>query len=153
MREAVGGAFLIKLMMVFLVIYVIFIAMALNYAKAFKTKNGIIDYIEMYEGYNKDSKAAIDAFLTRINYNVPAQNANGSYAKSHPNAVCYDKGYCIEKVEEDGRITARVVTFIQFSFFQIDDNYNFSSTIQIPPIVISGDIQKFSPDEFWNDDF
>lgn len=104
MREAVGGAFMIKLMMVFLVIYVVFIAMALNYAKAFKTKNGIIDYIERYEGYNDHSKAAIDSYLDRMNYNVPAQGPHGTYAESHPNAVCYPKGYCIEQVEEQGRV-------------------------------------------------
>lgn len=151
MREAVGGAFMIKLMMVFLVIYVIFIAMALNYAKAFKTKNGIIDYIEKYEGYNDYSKAAIDAYLDRIRYNVPAQGPNGSYASSNPNAVCFDRGYCIEEVDEDGRVKAKVVTFIQFSFFQIDDNYNFTGRLHFPPIVISGDIQKFSP--YWTMDF
>ena len=46
MRDAFGGAFMIKLMLIFLVIYVCFIAVALNYAKAFKAKNGIIDLIE-----------------------------------------------------------------------------------------------------------
>lgn len=151
MREAFGGAFMIKLMMVFLVIYVIFIAMALNYAKAFKTKNGIIDYIEKYEGYNDSSKEAIDAYLERIQYNVPSQGPNGSYASSHPNAVCFDRGYCIEEVEKDGRIKAKVVTFIQFSFFQINDSYNFSGRLQLPPIVISGDIQQFSP--YWTMEF
>ena len=98
MREAFGGTFLSKLTMVFLVIYIIFIAMALNYAKAFKTKNGIIDYIERYEGFNEYSQSAIDSYLDRIGYNVPTQGPDGSYADSHPNAVCYDRGYCIERI-------------------------------------------------------
>ncbi len=149
MREAFGGVFLSKLTMVFLVIYIIFIAMALNYAKAFKTKNGIIDYIERYEGFNSYSQSAINSYLDEIGYNVPAQGPNGSYASSHPEAVCYDRGYCIEKVEKDGRIVAQVVTFIQFNFFQINDNYNFTSVLQFPPITVTGDIQQYSPDEFW----
>ena len=153
MREAFGGVFLIKLMMIFLVIYIIFVAMALNYAKAFKTKNGIIDYIEKYEGFNEYSKSAIDAYLERIDYSVPSQGPNGSYASSHPNATCYPQGYCIEKVEKDGRISSKVVTFIQFSFLQINDTYNFTNRLQFPPIVITGDIQQYSPDEFWKDDF
>ena len=39
MREAFGGAFTIKLMLIFLAIYIAFIAVALNYAKAFRVKN------------------------------------------------------------------------------------------------------------------
>ncbi len=150
MREAFGGTFLSKLTMVFLVIYIIFIAMALNYAKAFKTKNGIIDYIERYEGFNEYSQSAIDSYLDRIGYNVPTQGPDGSYADSHPNAVCYDRGYCIERVEKDGRIVAQVVTFIQFNFFQINDTYNFTNILELPPIVITGDIQQYSPDDFWS---
>lgn len=49
MRDAFGGAFLIKLFLVFIIIYVSFIALALNYAKAFKVKNKVIEYIEQEE--------------------------------------------------------------------------------------------------------
>ena len=46
MRDAFGGAFMLKLLVVFIVIYVGFTAIALNYAKAFKVKNKVIQYIE-----------------------------------------------------------------------------------------------------------
>ena len=46
MRDAFGGEFTIKLLLVFIVIYVAFTAIALNYAKAFRTKNNVIDYLE-----------------------------------------------------------------------------------------------------------
>ena len=49
MRDAFGGAFMIKLLIVFIVIYIGFIAIALNYAKAFKVKNKVISYIEENE--------------------------------------------------------------------------------------------------------
>ena len=56
MREAFGGAFTIKLMLIFLAIYIAFIAVALNYAKAFRVKNKIIDIIKKKkEGNNKDN--------------------------------------------------------------------------------------------------
>ena len=45
MRDAVGGAFMIKLLLVFLAVYTIFIAIAINYAKAFRVKNKILDII------------------------------------------------------------------------------------------------------------
>ena len=46
MRDAFGGIFMIRLMLVFIVIYVAFAALSLNYAKAFKIKNSVISYIE-----------------------------------------------------------------------------------------------------------
>ena len=52
MRDAFGGAFMIKLFLVFIIIYVSFTALALNYAKAFKVKNKIVEYIESHEEVN-----------------------------------------------------------------------------------------------------
>ena len=49
MRDAFGGSFMIKLLIVFIIVYVGFIAIALNYAKAFKVKNKVIEYIEENE--------------------------------------------------------------------------------------------------------
>ncbi len=46
MRDAFGGSFMIKLLIVFIVLYISFTAIALNYAKAFKVKNKVIQYIE-----------------------------------------------------------------------------------------------------------
>ena len=60
MRDAFGGAFMIKLLIVFIVIYIGFIAIALNYAKAFKVKNKVISYIEENEITNISSMSAND---------------------------------------------------------------------------------------------
>ena len=49
MRDAFGGTFMIKLGLVFLVVYVSFMAVAINYAKAFRVKNQIINIIEQYQ--------------------------------------------------------------------------------------------------------
>lgn len=46
MRDAFGGAFMIQVFIVFIFIYICFTAVALNYAKAFKVKNMLIDYLE-----------------------------------------------------------------------------------------------------------
>ena len=49
MRDAFGGAFMIKIFIVFIFVYICLTAMALNYAKAFKVKNEIITYLETNE--------------------------------------------------------------------------------------------------------
>ena len=62
MRDAFGGAFSIKLMLIFLMLYVAFICVALNYARAFRVKNRIINIIEQNEGYpaTANKRKAID---------------------------------------------------------------------------------------------
>ncbi|MGI6329600.1 MAG: hypothetical protein ACOXZR_01915 [Bacilli bacterium] len=50
MRESVGGAFLLKLMVVFIVLYNSLLAIAVNYAIVFRVKNQIINLLEQYEG-------------------------------------------------------------------------------------------------------
>jgi len=47
MRDAFGGVFTMNLLLVFIFIFVAFAAVSLNYAKAFKVKNSIID-IEIF---------------------------------------------------------------------------------------------------------
>ena len=49
MRDAFGGAFMIKLFLVFIIIYVGFTAIALNYAKAYKAKSIVVEYLETNE--------------------------------------------------------------------------------------------------------
>lgn len=60
MRDAFGGAFMIKLFLVFIIIYVSFTALALNYAKAFKVKNKIIEYIETNETVDFSNMTAVE---------------------------------------------------------------------------------------------
>ena len=81
MRDAFGGAFMIRLFLVFIFIYMFFTAIALNYAKAFKVKNKVIDYLEDYEIITikdmnaKDFEKMSDYFETEIlgtlNYRLP----------------------------------------------------------------------------------
>ena len=49
MRDAFGGSFMIMLFLVFIMIYISFTAVTLSYAKAFKVKNKVIDYLESKE--------------------------------------------------------------------------------------------------------
>lgn len=80
MRDAFGGAFMIRLFLVFIFIYMFFTAIALNYAKAFKVKNKVIDYLEDNEivdvaGQNAVMSEAMTAYfekelLGELNYRV-----------------------------------------------------------------------------------
>ena len=80
MRDAFGGAFAIKIFLVFIIIYMFFTAIALNYARAFKVKNKVIDYLEDNEiitidgmsaaQFEKMSRYFENEILDRYNYDV-----------------------------------------------------------------------------------
>ena len=86
MRDAFGGTFMIKLFLVFIFIYVGFTAIALNYAKAFRVKNKIIDFIETNEitdlsAYIQEGSGAnaskLNNILENANYTVKCRTTSG----------------------------------------------------------------------------
>ena len=137
MREAFGGAFTIKLMLIFLAIYIAFIAVALNYAKAFRVKNRIIDIIEQNEGIDSyyDTKEGsvignINSYLNTVGSYVNLANIKNNNTE---NINCYDRGYCIEETTApvtDG-ITSKyykVTTYININFPFFKLNFNIPIT-------------------------
>lgn len=76
MRDAFGGAFSIQLMLIFLILYVSFLCIALNYARAFRVKNEIINIIEQYEGYNDDVGVDISNYLRSSGYYISQGDVN-----------------------------------------------------------------------------
>lgn len=134
MRDAFGGTFMIKLMLIFLAIYIAFIAVALNYAKAFRVKNKIIDIIEQNEGiddYNDTNGVLgdINNYLGQVSYYVLLDNIEASNTENYH---CYKNGYCIEehsiKVNNIDTKYYKVTTYIRinFPFFGL----NFTIPIQ-----------------------
>ena len=53
MREAIGGTWIFSIVIVFIVLFTSFLAISVNYSKAFRVKNGIINIIEK-TGYTLD---------------------------------------------------------------------------------------------------
>ena len=101
MREAFGGTFTIQLILVFLAIYIAFIAVALNYAKAFRVKNQIINLIEQNEGIDNtdwtDQSGVIgkiNTYLGQMSYYVDLNKISNN---NNDNLHCYENGYCIEE--------------------------------------------------------
>lgn len=128
MREAIGGALLIKLVMFFIVLYVCFLSVAINYSITFRVKNQIINLIESYEGYDI-AKDYIDDYIANVGY----YRATGTMAidgdKESLNTACSD-GYCVEAidVERDGVSVGKyykVTTYVTFSFPIIEEIASF----------------------------
>lgn len=104
MRDSVGGTFMIYALLIFLAVYVVFVAVAFNYARAFRVKNKVIDIIEQNEGisdYNDFSDISvlgqIDNYLRDISYIVNGIDDN----KCSGYEYIDKRGYCIDEYSTD----------------------------------------------------
>ena len=70
MREAIGGTWIFSIVIVFIVLFTSFLAISVNYSKAFKVKNGIINIIEKKEGVSDSTVAEISDYLNNVGYLV-----------------------------------------------------------------------------------
>lgn len=133
MKEATGSTFMIYVLIIFLAVYITFVAVALNYAKAFRVKNSVIDIIEQNEGidefndeYTKgDVINLIENRLKDYSYNVKLSSET---INKYSDYVCYDLGYCISKKNNNlDKEYYKVVTFVDLSI----PFMNFNITIPI----------------------
>lgn len=115
MRDAVGGTFMIRVFLIFLATYIVFIGIALNYAKGFRVKNKILDIIEQNEGIENmdytdtDSNGVIgkiNSYLNVVKYNLKDRVELKDCSKAFKNSAendesihLYEHGYCIRKIE------------------------------------------------------
>lgn len=105
-------------MLIFIAIYIAFLAVSINYSMAFKVKNHVISIIEEnegYPGYNNDTITRIDEFLATIGY--------------APHKMQDDKGeYKIVKRETPRGSYYVVTTYIAFDLPVIGTDFRFPIT-------------------------
>lgn len=120
MRDAFGGAFMIRLFLVFIFVYMFFTAMALNYAKAFKVKNMVINYLQDNEvidlsdmhaaEVDKMYKYFNDEILAKQNYKVNTNRMDCDYDKE-PNIVHCQDGIKIIQITPNKEQTNKLGTY------------------------------------------
>lgn len=106
MRDAFGGVFTMNLFLVFIFIYVAFTAVSLNYARAFRVKNSIIDFIEQneitdldeYFGQNWTDKTKLDQILDDAGYHKTC-SITTEITTDEGTGYCY-RGIVILKMDE-----------------------------------------------------
>ena len=67
MKESFSTTFMFAMVMIIIVVFVAFMSITLNFARAFRVKNGVIDIIEQHEGiYIKDDVNVYDKISNYI---------------------------------------------------------------------------------------
>ena len=139
MREAFGGAFSIKLMMIFLVLYVCFICVGLNYSRAYRVKNRIINIIEQNEGinYNNTQDAVIleiQNYLRGTGYSIALEDREMIRRKSEcisNGGSIIDPGFCVSEINNGEYYLVETYTVLRLPF-------NLINTVN----VVKGETRK-----------
>ncbi len=68
MKQSIGTTFMLNIIIIFIILVFAFLAATLSYAKAFRVNSKIVNYLEIFEGYNDLSKRQIDRTLKNLGY-------------------------------------------------------------------------------------
>ncbi len=144
MRESIGSALLLNIVLVFSAIIILVFIGIISYSKAYRVKNRIIDIIEKYGEYNSAASHEVTESLSEAGYTVSTKdfcNSNkvkkhlreiGIYSPKNVNDNTRGYNYCVFEVEgRTNSITGSdeskyyvVVTFVHFNFPIIGDIIN-----------------------------
>ena len=154
MRETVGATWVYQLVIIFMLIFVAFLALTMNYTKAFKIKNDVVSIVEKYEGFSKKSVSIINNYLLSSGYTtmnscysgeMGSQDLKSNVLKSATSGQKYY--YCVSKLPTAtgtklDRAKYRVRIFFRFDLPVIGHLYTFEAegvTVDITN-SIDGDI-------------
>ena len=141
MREAIGGTWLFGLVITFIVFFASFLAVSINYSKAFNVKNNIVDIISRYEGNNCNSRKQIVEYLRDVGYlvsgkcsekdtNGDGMNDNIGYNLNGEHVSSNKAYYCISSA------STMSATSIEKKYYQVEIFFK----IDLP---IIGDLTSF----------
>ena len=125
MREAIGGTWLLGFVVLFIVLFSAYLAISINYTKAFKVKNKIINIIEENEGFTTSIGDVSTKTDDELRDSVKTEDKIYAYLKSIgyattkvseskcPNNKVYQGGYCVQKVCSPQGSYFKVTSFIK----------------------------------------
>ena len=123
MREAIGGTWLFGLVITFIVFFASFLAISVNYSKAFNVKNNVVDLISKYEGNNCNARKKIGEYLNDVGYLVTGLCDTGydAYDLKGNKVTGSSRGYyCIKKDDTNTTTDIKKSYYRVMVFFKID---------------------------------
>lgn len=68
MRESVGGAWILGIVITFMAIFIAFISISINYSTAYKLKTAMVTVIEQYDGFNHSTIEELQRLMDGYGY-------------------------------------------------------------------------------------
>lgn len=116
MRESFGGSFIINLILVFIVVFISFMAVTVSYAKAFRVKNQVINIVEQYQysgAGDSEVENKIISYLDSVSYKNLSSSVSDKCNNVSGNLV---NGVCIVPFDEVGARYYKIITYISIDF-------------------------------------
>jgi hypothetical protein len=102
MKEAIGGAYSLTLVLAFLVVVITLLAFSINYTKAFRLKNAVLDYLEDGQGCTAATMEKIENIRNSVGY------GNNFTKKLSGDGDTYcNNGICISYTDETSEYGAK----------------------------------------------
>lgn len=151
MREAIGGSQLLFIVITIIIVLMLLLAGSIGYTKAFKARNGIVNLVQEYGGYdispsailaNSDFDQEVGKLLTDMGYKTSVGNRNCSCKESSVYSCEVDSStnynFCLYRYtdNETGNQYYTVKTFMYFELPVFGRNNMFA-------IPITGDTYTF----------
>ena len=140
MRDAIGQVFALQVILIFVMLINGYMAYSVNYARAFRVKNHIVNIIEQYEGVNNQyALEEIEDYVAKMNYDVDNQQLAKFY-NDNPGAVCsFATGWCCvpHEVSSTGAdedkngVYYTVVTFVSIDIPVVKNILGLGSFLQV----------------------
>ena len=117
MRDAIGQVFTLQIILAFVLLINGYMAYSVNYTRAFRVKNQIINIVEQYEGVtNDEAKEKINAYVQQMNYEVSNTLINNKRSEGYE---CFKEGWCykennVSTADGDGQRTGKYYTIVTF---------------------------------------
>ena len=127
MKESIANAYIVNIVIVFVVIFIFFFASSLTYSKAFKVKNRIVDIIEKYEAYNQSAIDEISSSLAEMGYRVNVSNKGCPQRNGKDSIAITNSGYryCVYEYETTKGKYYGVSAYMYFDFPIIGEALEF----------------------------
>jgi len=142
MRQAIGTTWIMQLVIIFMLIFVAFLALTINYTKAFKIKNEMLSIVEKYEGLSESEQGSIHIINNYLLYNGyynTGKCQEGEYGSKDLNSTSLEPVntkeryyYCVQKIytSTDGNMKKakyQLRVFFKFSLPVLGDLFTFQS--------------------------
>lgn len=145
MREAMGGTWLFSIVLIFIVLFASFLAISINYSRAFSVKNEILNYIERNQGFtyshdrtynctDSSTQCQIQKYLKATSYwisdatNIKCPDVfNTVYGRR---TYAKDGGYCVKRTCTSGGYYYTVSTFVRIELPLVRSSFNVPITGQ-----------------------
>lgn len=163
MRESIGGTWITQLVIIFMLIFVAFLALTLNYTKAFKLKNEVMTIIEKREGFTSGpdgSIAIINNYLRGNGYSIQKNCEEGSYGVTDLSGNTAERVvnenkkyyYCVSKIKapsqnHDGKVFYKVNLFLYFNLPVLGDLFTFDISGSSGDVVNPADRDVLAKEE------